>query len=299
MHESFVIERIKVLSKFTKPLSGLMKEEFNFYDPKKLQGIVEVIGGFHSDNPSRYKVLPNGKLEILFFLERSSNYSLSFSKPTESEYSRGMNQSCILFGDYTKPTYVSFERIQMMVVIMEPVAAKAVFGLPAYEMKDLAVEPFMIKNLIPYIQDNLQNLPNFIDRAQFLEKFILKKIQEFPELHLMMRLIQSSKIVANGYNGFKSESRLDWDHINFSRAHFHRLCKDWLGITYAQYLGVHQFRRVINQIATTKMPLTDIAYSHGYFDQSHFNRRFKAYSDMSPGAFRKAQLKMVPDTIVL
>jgi len=287
------------LAENSKTRIGVVREEFNFYEPKKLQGIVEVIGGFYSDSPSRFKVLPNGKLEIMFFLEGSSDCSLSFSKQTEGESGHGVKQPCILFGDFTKPTYISFQRIHMMVVIMEPIAAKAVFGLPAYEMKDVAIEPFMIKNSIPYIQDNLQRLPNFTARAQFLENFILKKIQEFPELLMMKRLIQSTQIVASGYNGFKPESRLDWDHINFSRAHFHRLCKDWLGITYAQYLGVHQFRKVLNQIATTDIPLTDIAYSHGYFDQSHFNRRFKAYSDMSPGAFRKARLKIAPDTIVL
>ena len=116
---------------------------FQTYVPKSLFGIVDVIVQFQSNIPQSYKVLPNGKIELQFLLEGSDVLDNKFA-----ESSGNNSQFTYLFSATSKPHYPSYKKINMVLIIMSPIAAKTLFGLPAKELYNNCIEPTMLKNSI-------------------------------------------------------------------------------------------------------------------------------------------------------
>ena len=102
---------------------------FQTYVPKSLFGIVDVIIQFQSNTPQSYKVLPNGKIELQFLLEGSDVLDNKFAVSSGNK-----SQFSYLFSATSKPHYPSFKKINMVLIIMSPIAVKALFGLPAREL---------------------------------------------------------------------------------------------------------------------------------------------------------------------
>ncbi|HEY1682775.1 MAG TPA: AraC family transcriptional regulator [Candidatus Tumulicola sp.] len=59
--------------------------------------------------------------------------------------------------------------------------------------------------------------------------------------------------------------------------------------TVAGYLRVLRARRACEALATSDLPLSTIAQSAGFSDQSHFTRVFRATIGISPGAYRQTR----------
>ncbi len=59
--------------------------------------------------------------------------------------------------------------------------------------------------------------------------------------------------------------------------------------TVAGYLRVLRARRACKALASSDLPLSAIAQSAGFADQSHFTRVFRATIGMSPGAYRQTR----------
>lgn len=67
-----------------------------------------------------------------------------------------------------------------------------------------------------------------------------------------------------------------------------RVFKDAVGISTKQFGKIVRFQNAIQQINHREAEqLTDIALRSGYYDQSHFIKDFKAFSDMSPRQYQK------------
>ena len=66
-----------------------------------------------------------------------------------------------------------------------------------------------------------------------------------------------------------------------------RLVKKYIGITPKQLQQIRRFQTVSNQLIynSSITTLADLAYSHDYFDQTHFIKDFKEYTDATPSAF--------------
>jgi len=255
---------------------------FQTYVPKSLFGIVDVIVQFQSNIPQSYKVLPNGKIELQFLLDGSDVLD---NKLAESSGNSG--QFAYLFSATSKPHYPSFKKINMVLIIMSPIAAKLLFGLPAKELKNNCIEPTMLKNSINQIQDNLNTLSTFKERAWFLEKLLFQKIQESSDAFMMSKLLHKIEISNRQGNHLWQYTQVNLEHINFSKSHFHRLCDDWLGMSYYSHIQLQQFRNAAFSLEQSKS-LLNSTFEHNYYDQSHFIRKFKQFADMTPTTYMKA-----------
>ena len=266
---------------------------FQTYVPKSLFGIVDVIVQFQSKIPQSYKVLPNGKIELQFLLEGSDVLD---NKLAES--SGNNSQFAYIFSATSKPHYPSFKKINMVLIIMSPIAAKILFGLPAKELKNNCMEPTFLKNSLNKIQDKLNTLSTFKERAWFLEKFLFQKIQEFSDAFMMSKLLKQIDILNRQENYSWQYTKVNLDHINFSKSHFHRLCNDWLGRSYYSHIQLQQFRNTAFSL-NQSISLSNRTFDHNYYDQSHFIRKFKQFADMTPTAYIKAPKLEDQETLVL
>ena len=117
---------------------------------------------------------------------------------------------------------------------------------------------------------HLSSLPSAGRMRRGLSQGALQRIQEHIEAHL--------------------DSALDIDElaaiVRMSASHFTRTFHRSVGMTPHRYVIQNRVMRARELLATSNLPLTEIALSTGFSDQSHFSRRFQEIVGIPPGAFR-------------
>lgn len=79
--------------------------------------------------------------------------------------------------------------------------------------------------------------------------------------------------------------------VSFSRSHFSRAFKQSLGIPPMTYVKVRRVEKAKALMASTNQQLTEIAFICGFADQSHLNRSFRRVIGVSPGRWRRINVK--------
>lgn len=77
------------------------------------------------------------------------------------------------------------------------------------------------------------------------------------------------------------------EYCQLSSTHVHRLFQRLLRMSPAEYLLALRLQEARRLLATTNEPLSEIALRTGFFDQSHFTKRFRKTTGMTPTQFRK------------
>jgi AraC-like DNA-binding protein len=72
-----------------------------------------------------------------------------------------------------------------------------------------------------------------------------------------------------------------------SSTHVHRLFQRLLRMSPSQYVLALRLQEARRLLTTTDLPLSAIAVNTGFFDQSHFTKRFQKMTGMTPTRFRK------------
>lgn len=76
-------------------------------------------------------------------------------------------------------------------------------------------------------------------------------------------------------------------HCGLSPTHLHRLFRLLLHMSPMEYVLALRLQEAKRLLATTDLPLSVIAMDTGFFDQSHFTKRFRKGTGMTPTQFRK------------
>ncbi len=87
------------------------------------------------------------------------------------------------------------------------------------------------------------------------------------------------------------DSTLDIDElaslIRMSPSHFTRSFSKTVGLTPHRYVIQCRVEKARELLTATSLPLTEIALTTGFSDQSHFSRRFQELTGFPPGAYRR------------
>lgn len=70
-----------------------------------------------------------------------------------------------------------------------------------------------------------------------------------------------------------------------------RFAQDWLGMNTEDFIQYHKYLYCLHLLRDSKQTLTEIAYEAGYYDQSHFIREFKSYTNLTPKQYREANVE--------
>ena len=80
--------------------------------------------------------------------------------------------------------------------------------------------------------------------------------------------------------------------VALSRSHFSRAFKHSLGLPPMKYVVRRRVERAIAMISSTRQPLAEVALACGFADQAHLNRQFREIVGISPGRWRRSNLRV-------
>lgn len=76
--------------------------------------------------------------------------------------------------------------------------------------------------------------------------------------------------------------------VGYTNKHLNDLFKNYMGISPNKYRRIRQFQKSVNMLGLAhNVDLQEIAFLSGYFDQSHFVRDFKEFTDFTPTEYLK------------
>ena len=80
------------------------------------------------------------------------------------------------------------------------------------------------------------------------------------------------------------------EQLGVHPVHISRSIPNFLGCNLGEYLRRQKIKNALNKLLNDKHSLTEIAYSCGFSDQSHFTKTFKNYFGKTPKKFRRGLL---------
>lgn len=271
--------------------------EINIHIPRSLTGIVDIIGQHKSETPCHFMALPNSKVELMFLMEGSEFESFHIDAHKSQFLPNDSNKFVMAFSSQTHPVQAKYRRLNAITVVMNPMAAMAILEIPAKEIKDVHIEPTALGNL-NQLRDELTNLETFQQRAHYLEKFLYNRLYTSKYFNWTQELIGNVKMLHMGCYPSFLETEINLDKIYYSRSHFHRLCKDWLGVTYDEYQLHKKFRKAMYAINHDKFTLTEIACHLEFYDSSHLARTFKRFTGLNPTEYKNSKKGLIPEFVL-
>lgn len=240
-----------------------------------------------ADSPHNWKMLPDGHLDLIFKFDKkpwnvySETYTSKSYNPTEN--------FCFLSGLHTKPINVSFSQVNVIGVRLHAIAIKLIFGFPCSEVVDWSINgDDILSAKLGMVENRLQELPDFMSRALWLEDFILSIIRDNQDFNTAMKIATLLDTMTT-----RGQSIDIYSYMGYSRMHTHRIFKNWFGLPPAQAISLKRFVHTLDKMHLADTSLTQMAYENGYYDQAHFIHVFKEYADMTPGKYLKSMTDIV------
>lgn len=265
---------------------------FESYRPRGPYTMVEEIWEQRSADAQRWRILPTGRVELIFRL--GMPFSLEKARLLGPD-ADAIRHFCFLSGLHTRPLDLSFDGFHVFGVRLHPVAVRALFGIPCSEVRDGAIEGEHVLGDLARIEDRLRSAPDFPSRARWMERELSGRLQNHDALRSAERMRRlASMLPIEGSAPQRYLSRM----MSYSRSHTHRLFTSWLGQSVTDVVRLKRFVHATRALHVDNGSLSRIGSGLGYFDQAHFIRDFREFSGMTPGEYRR-QKGPAPDQLAL
>jgi AraC-like DNA-binding protein len=218
----------------------------------------------------RVKLIPDGK-HGLIFQHREGRSALSEENGNLLPAGFVYGQSSIPFINYIH------DAIAVFGVFFKAHAVKEIFKMDADKISDGFVD---LDDLAGFrINEVLLNLPGPTAIYHYLSDFFWKRLNSYGKSD---KLIEDS--ILNIQRNISEVSTIQlYKEYNISKRQFQRRFKERAGIHLGMYIRVLKFQRSLQLLHVNNFEkLSDIAYSLGYADQSHFIREFKFFTGYTP-----------------
>jgi len=256
--------------------------EFKYFAPSDiLKPYVKHYYIFESGSDAGFEdiVFPSGDMEVIFNLgsgvwEASMGDKFLKNPPVE------------LWGQITKPLSIrSIGRHTMLGVKFFSHSASYLFnediGFFNDQVSDLTD---ILGRPIRDLHDQLLNIGDNSVRVKVLETFLIKRLvdneQRTPKIDKVGDILMSIKKDPSENNLGNVASK-----YGITPRYLHKLIHQHTGLSPVFFNKIVRFQRSLKLISKNNLSFTTVAYSSGYFDQSHFIRDFKSFTGVTPSAY--------------
>jgi AraC-like DNA-binding protein len=221
-------------------------------------------------------VMPDGKTELIV------HFGDAFQK--RDAQGRYDTQAGVLFaGQLTTATALrSTGAVGIVAARFKAAGASRFFDFPLKPMTDQVVDfEAVAGRSLNELRQRILEAPTNDARIALVERWLIARLGERDDDRIVRCAVE--RIVAS--DGAIPLSELARE-IGFSERQLERRFDQKVGVSPKTLARILRLQRFL-QLAGSGAPLvlTDAALACGYYDQSHFNRDFKAFAGLSPSAF--------------
>ncbi|WP_259781956.1 helix-turn-helix domain-containing protein [Aestuariispira ectoiniformans] len=227
---------------------------------------------------TREAVLPSGMAHLAIRLSDAS-FDISDSN---GALRAGPMVAC---GLRSQPYYrLRGEPVISVGVQLRPGAGPVLFGMPADEMADMHVPLDDLWGRFAHeLRERLAEAPTADERLTLFARLLESRLQRARGMH---------PAVALALHRFAD--RVDVaavvEETDYSHRHFNVLFRQAVGLSPKRYCRILRFREALESLAASpEQAPAELALDQGYSDQAHFNRDFRAFAHMTPGAYRRSR----------
>lgn len=169
-------------------------------------------------------------------------------------------------------------------VSFRPAGACHFFDFPLSEIENLSIDlNDIFQSEISRVEEALYFAHTITEKVAVIEHFLLGRWAPIPN-HDSLLINKGLEIIQKKQG--RATVRLLSHSLYTSPKTLERKFAKYLGKTTGQLIRLLRFQQVLQGFSQTKnISLTDRAYLHGYFDQSHFIHDFKEWTGYAPREF--------------
>jgi AraC-like DNA-binding protein len=240
----------------------------------RLRHFAPFYSGYRQDGvaPGRHRGLPSPYLTLIFTLDDP----LVVEKHPDPAQAAGRYDS-LAGGLHLTPAFITHDGRQSGVqVTVSPLGCRALFGLPASELRDQDVDAAEL--LGPHVVDEVRHgllaAPDWPGRFAVLDTVLTRVVGEAevaPQIAYALKQMRTPGV---------SVARVA-DEVGWSGRHLTDRFRAEIGLRPKEAARVARFDRARRALRPTAR-LADIAAAHGFADQSHLVREFHAFAGCTP-----------------
>lgn len=199
-----------------------------------------------------------------------------------SSLEKGFLPPAYLFGQTTNYATLSFNNLNLIIVVFQPVGTNFFFKTPAIEWngQTIAVDNLddrQLKELAFRLRDTADNQ----SCVRLIERFLLNRMSNLNDVNMKRIGNTVLSIHAGTTDIFTLAGTACLGYKQFKR-----IFATYIGANPKDYLRITRFQKALQVLYLfPKTNLSELAYRCGYCDLSHFVKEFKAFSGCLPSEF--------------
>lgn len=220
------------------------------------------------------RIVPNGLMELMFYLGE---------RPTSMDASKNLTENTIVSGQQKGFYDIAVSgKLSLFSISFLPYGAKMFFGIPSNDFFDCNIPlRYLLKDGVERLEDNLFEADTFEAKICIVEAFLVALLKRNAKEYELGRIVKSISLIN------QSKGLIGIDELSssacLSRKQFERAFSDYIGTSPKQFLRTIRFQYSLYEKQRNKnIDLTELAYSCGYYDQSHMINDYKLLSGKTP-----------------
>ncbi|MBK9735500.1 MAG: helix-turn-helix transcriptional regulator [Saprospiraceae bacterium] len=222
-------------------------------------------------------ILPKGTVEIIFnFSDNITYFNPTLDIKTTLPY-------CFINGINYKPFNLIKNGQQYFLGIqLNTIGLKVLFDTPVHEFNNTILEGSQVCQSLEALSHQLYYKISFNEQVQIINNWINQRISHS---HCLKTLSQIHNLFyAQNLNDITVKKFCN--EVYLSDRQVRRLSTEWLGMNTENFLRYNKYLSSLNLLHNEELSLTQIGLEAGYYDQSHFIREFKSFTDLTPKEYQ-------------
>lgn len=243
---------------------------YYFQPGELLKPFIKTFVIIESGDGLQNSILPDTTLTMAFRLRGAITYQTQPGAGFPSSFIAGIRKSTLTVS-YAKDT------LNLLVIFQEG-AAPAFFNTPLHEFAGtpVALNNLVQASMVRNVEEQLCAFATHAERITFIENWLIARLGNYTPDPLMQHAIQKIRSAGGDIRIKELVAGLP-----VSRDPFEKKFRKIVGTSPKQFASIVRMRNLIDNYSAHNR-LTNVAYSAGYFDQSHFIKDFHSFTGKTP-----------------
>lgn len=220
------------------------------------------------------RIVPNGLMELMFYFG---------DKPKALDENKLLPGNSFLSGQQ-KGYYdlLLSGKLSLFSISFQPYGAKMFFDIPSTEFFDQNISlKYLLKARVDELESDLYASDTFEEKIDVIERFLVNQLRNSTKKYEQNRIVKSVALIN------QSKGIIDIEALSssacLSRKQYERTFSEYIGTSPKQFLRTIRFQNSLQEKQMNKnIHLTELAYTCGYYDQSHMIHDYKLLSGKTP-----------------